>query len=403
MTNRTRAVGSPPVGRRTIARRDLLRGTGAGALLAVGGLLTPSRALSAPSAPRGDRAGWREPLVIAHRGASGYRPEHTLAAYELAIDMGADVIEPDLVSTRDGVLVARHENEISGTTDVSDRREFADRQTTKEIDGTQVSGWFTEDFTFAELRTLRAIERLPDVRPGNTRFDGRFPVPTLAEVVDLARRESRRRRRRIGVYPETKHPTYFAGIGLALEPPLLRELRRVGWDRRSSPAFVQSFEVSNLRRLSRHTDVKLVQLVGSSGAPYDQVVAGTGVTYADLVTPRGLSRVARYADGIGPDKGLLIPRRDDDSLGRPTDVVDDAHDVGLLVHPYTFRNENVFLPAEFDRGSDPTAHGDAIGELTAFFDIGVDGVFGDFPNTTFEARQRFLETHRRRAAARRAA
>ncbi len=386
---------------RTLSRRDLFRTAGAGGMVVAAGLLDPTRALALPAAaPRGDRAGWREPLVIAHRGASGYRPEHTLAAYLLAIDMGADVIEPDLVSTRDGVLVARHENEISGTTDVADRREFADRETTKEIDGNEVSGWFTEDFTFAELRTLRAIERLPDLRPGNTRFDGRFPVPTLTEVIELARRESRRRRRRIGVYPETKHPTYFAGIGLALEPPLLRELRRVGWDRRSSPAFVQSFEISNLRRLSRRSEVKLVQLVGGSGAPYDQVVKETGVTYADLVTPRGLARVARYADGIGPDKNLLIPRRADDSLGTPTDVVDDAHDEGLLVHPYTFRNENFYLPSEFDRGSDPTDHGDAIGELQAFFDIGVDGVFGDFPNTTFEARQQWLSAQRsaRRAA-----
>ena len=249
-----------------------------------------------------------EPIVIGHRGASGYRPEHTLASYRLAIRLGADYVEPDLVSTKDGVLVARHENEISGTTDVADRPEFTDRKTTKTIDGRLVTGWFTEDFTLAELKTLRAKERLPEVRPDNTRYDGRFEVPTFQEVLDLVKEESRRSGRRIGVYPETKHPTYFDSIGLSLEEPLVRTLRRNGLDKKGSRVFVQSFETGNLRDLDEMTKAPLVQLVDAQGAPYDLVAAGDPRKYADLITPDGLDQIAEYADGLGANKDLVLPR-----------------------------------------------------------------------------------------------
>ena len=249
-----------------------------------------------------------EPIVIGHRGASGYRPEHTLASYRLAIRLGADYVEPDLVSTKDGVLVARHENEISGTTDVADRPEFTERKTTKTIDGRAVTGWFTEDFTLAELKTLRAKERLPEVRPDNTRYDGRFEVPTFQEVLDLVKEESRRSGRRIGVYPETKHPTYFDSIGLSLEEPLVRTLRRNGLDKKGSRVFVQSFETGNLRDLDEMTKAPLVQLVDAQGAPYDLVAAGDPRKYADLITPDGLDRIAEYADGLGANKDLVLPR-----------------------------------------------------------------------------------------------
>jgi len=339
------------------------------------------------------------PLVFGHRGASGYRPEHTLASYQLAIRLGADYIEPDLVSTKDGVLVARHENEISGTTDVADHPEFADRRTTKTIDGQSVTGWFTEDFTLAELRTLRAVERLPGVRPDNTRYDGRFQIPTFAEVLRLVAEQSKQTGRDIGVAPETKHPSYFDSIGLSLEEPLLRALRRAGLDRRNSEVVVQSFEVSNIRMLSRRSRVGIVQLIGGSGAPQDFVEAGDPRTYADLATRRGLRRISRYADWIGPDKNVLIPRDANGYLLEPTDVVDDAHDVGLLVVPYTFRDENQFLPADFRVGGDPNAKGDAFGEYEVFFDLGVDAVFADHPDTALDAAQWWAQGELRRSAA----
>ncbi len=323
-----------------------------------------------------------EPLVIAHRGASGYRPEHTIEAYRLAIRLGADYIEPDLVSTKDGVLVARHENEISGTTDVAERLEFAARRATKTIDGTPVTGWFTEDFTLAELKTLRAVERLPKVRPQNTVFDGRFEVPTLQEVIDLARTESRRLGRRIGVYPETKHPTYFQSIGLPLEEPLVRVLRRNGLTRKSSPVIIQSFETANLRKLNRMTNVKLVQLLDATGRPYDFTAAGDPRTVADLVKPEGLAWISRYADGIGTHKNLLVSP----STLEPTGVVRDAHRAGLVVHAWTFRAENQFLPPALRIGDDPNARGDLTSELEVFYRIGVDGVFADFPDVAVAVR-----------------
>jgi glycerophosphoryl diester phosphodiesterase len=337
-----------------------------------------------------ERGGQREevaPLVIAHRGASGYRPEHTLAAYELGARMGADYVEPDLVSTRDGVLVARHENEISGTTDVATRPEFADRRTTKVIDGVSITGWFTEDFTLAELKTLRAKERIPELRQRNTIYDGRYQVPTLQEVIDLTRRLSRELDREIGIYPETKHPSYFRSIGLELERPLVRTLRRNGLDDEDAKVFVQSFETSNLKALDRKLDVPLVQLFGAPGArPYDFVAAGDPRTYADLATPEGLGEVAAYADGVGPSKDYIVPR---DATGRsltPTSFVADAHAAGLLVHPYTFRNENTFLPLELRSSADPAAYGNAIAEYEQFFGLGVDGLFSDNPDTALEAR-----------------
>ena len=324
--------------------------------------------------------------MIGHRGASGYRPEHTLAAYELAIQLGADYIEPDLVSTRDGHLVARHENEISATTDVANHPEFADRHTTKVIDGTSLTGWFTEDLTLAELQTLRATERIPQLRPRNTAYDGRHPIPTFQEIIHLANRMSRETGRKIGIYSETKHPTYFQRIGLALEPPLVRCLTMGGLNRPGAKAFVQSFETANLRALNAQLRVPLIQLIAGSGAPYDLTVTGDPRSYADLITPAGLAEIATYADGIGPDKNLLVPRNSAGFLLEPTALVDDAHQAGLLVHPYTFRNENTFLPADFRSSPDPAAHGNPAAEYALFYGLGVDGLFSDHPDTAVAAR-----------------
>jgi glycerophosphoryl diester phosphodiesterase len=351
-------------------------------------------ATATAAAPRATRQA--HPLVIAHRGASGYRPEHTLASYRLGIELGADYVEPDLVSTRDGVLVARHENDITGTTDVADHPEFADRRTTKTVDGRQITGWFTEDFTLAELRTLRAVERVADVRPSNTRYDGRFTIPTFDEVLDLVRRESRRTGRRIGVYPETKHPTYFASIGLPLEEPLVAALRRHDLDRRGSNVFIQSFETTNLRELKGRTDVSLIQLLDASGAPADLVAQGDRRRYADLLTPAGLRQIARYADGVGAHKDLVLPRDPrTGATGEPSTLVRDAHERDLLVHVWTLRDENRFLATNFRRGSDPAAKGDAIAEATAFLDAGVDGIFTDQPDTTVEARREWWDASAR--------
>ena len=328
-------------------------------------------------------------LVIGHRGASAYRPEHTLASYELAIKMGADYIEPDLVSTSDRVLVARHENEISGTTDVANHSEFASRRTTKMIDGNPVTGWFTEDFTLAELRTLRAKERLPELRPDNTVFDGLYQVPTLQEVITLAKRHG------VGIYPETKHPTYFDGIGKSLEEPLVATLNANGYTRRSSKVFIQSFEVSNLQQLDELTNVPIVQLLDAAGRPYDFVVNGDPRTYADLATPAGLDFISRYADGIGPNKNLIVPRDSNNRLLPPTQLVRNAHREHLDVHPWTFRNENTFLPEDFRAGNPAApaylrATGNMASELALFYSLGVDGVFSDNPDTAVGARTEFL-------------
>jgi glycerophosphoryl diester phosphodiesterase len=329
--------------------------------------------------------------VIGHRGASGYVPEHTLASYFIAIQQGADYAEPDLVMTKDGVLVARHENEIGGTTDVADHPEFARRRTKKVIDGVEHEGWFTEDFTLAELKTLRARERIPDVRPANTRFDGHFEIPTFDEILHLVRtltdtRASRRappkanptRRalssrfmsRPIGIYPETKHPSYFDKLGLPMDRPLLQSLARHGYAKPSSPVFIQSFEVTNLKRLRRKTRLPIVQLIEASGAPFDFVAAGDRRMYADLIAPKGLADIAKYANAIGPNKSLIIPRDANNALTSPTSLVRDAHAVGLGVHPWTFRAEKNFLPANHDLPS----------ELRAFLATGIDGFFTDHPD-----------------------
>ena len=323
---------------------------------------------------------------FAHRGAPGYRPEHTLAGYALAIKLGADYIEPDLVSTKDGVLIARHENEIGGTTNVADHPEFADRKTTKVIDGNTVTGWFTEDFTLKEIKTLRAKERLPSVRPGNTQYDGLYEIPTFDEVLALAKKEGGKYHRTIGVSPETKHPTYFRSIGLSLEGPMLRSLTRAGLNDGHAKVVIQSFETSNLRKLSRQTRIPLVQLTSASGSPYDHVVAGDPGTYADMMSPAGLKSVAKYADWIGPDKNSVIPRDSQGFLKAPTPLVEDAHAAGLKVVAYTFREENQFLPADFRIGTDPNAKGDIFGELKAYFAAGLDGFFADYPDTADAAR-----------------
>ncbi len=315
------------------------------------------------------------PIIIAHRGASGERPEHTLASYQLAIEQGADFIEPDLVSTKDHVLVARHENEISGTTDVAGHPEFGARRATKTIDGRSVTGWFTEDFTLAELKTLRARERLPKLRPANTAYDGQFEIPTFAEIIALAQAAPRR----IGLYPETKHPSYFAANGLPLEPPLLAALTAAGYGKRSDPVFIQSFEAGNLRALRQQTDLPLIQLIESGLSP-------DGVSYDVMLTPAGLREVATYADGIGPNKDRVVPRDATGKLLPPTALVADAHAAGLMVHPWTFRSENYFLPVDFRSVGGPAAPGDAAAEFRLFYALGVDGVFADYPAAALAAR-----------------
>ncbi|WP_433870623.1 glycerophosphodiester phosphodiesterase [Saccharopolyspora sp. CA-218241] len=363
------------------ARLTALAVTGAAVL----GLVAQTGASAAPVRPPHQHVD--EIDVYGHRGASGYRPEHTLAAYELAARMGADFIEPDLVPTKDGHLVARHENEISGTTDVAERPEFADRKTTKVIDGTAITGWFTEDFTLAELKTLRAVERIPELRPNNTIYDGRFEVPTLQEVLDLRARLSRELGREIGVAPETKHPSYFAAIGLPLEPKLADVLDRNRLNHPRAKVAVQSFEVGNLKRLDREVRVRLVQLISSSGAPQDFIEAGDPRTYADLVTPEGLREIAGYADVIGPDTEVVLPVDERGFLTEPTEVVADAHRAGLDVVPYTVRAENEFLPADFRSSADPAAYGDVFAFYEALFDQGIDGIFSDHPDTAVLAAQ----------------
>jgi glycerophosphoryl diester phosphodiesterase len=313
------------------------------------------------------------PIVIAHRGASADRPEHTLMAYKLAIEQGADFIEPDLVATSDGQLVARHENEISGTTDVVDRPEFAARRTRKTIDGVVMEGWFIEDFTLAELKTLRARERLPQLRPANTAFDGQETVPTFEEILALVKAEEARTGRRIGIYPETKHPSHFRALGLPLEEPLLAALGRAGYRAKADPVFIQSFEAANLEALRPRTDLRLIQLMAAEGGPPDR----PGTSYKRMLTPTGLKALARHVDGIGVEKALVIPRDADGRLAAPTPLVADAHAAGLKVHVWTFRPENHFLPADFRLGESPIARGKAVAEMRAFLDSGIDGYFSD--------------------------
>ena len=328
------------------------------------------------------------PTVIAHRGASALRPEHTLAAYQKAIDDGANLIEPDLVITKDGVLVARHENAIAilnndgsvreATTDVVDRPEFAARKTTKTIDGTAITGWFVEDFTLAELKTLRARERIPAIRPANVAYNGQFEVPTLQEVIDLAKAQSTAKGRTIGVIPETKHPSFFQSIGKPLEPALLAVLAKNGWNSKDAPVYVQSFEVANLKALRKQSSVRLVQLLSNSGRPYDFAAAGNTQTYADMATAAGLKEIATYANVVGAHKDLVIPVKDG-ALGTPTALVKDAHALNLAVHIWTLRPENAFLPAAYKKAptTDNTVRGDSVGEIQVFLKAGVDGFFTD--------------------------
>ena len=312
-------------------------------------------------------------IIIAHRGASGERPEHTIASYTLAIQQGADFIEPDLVLTKNGALVARHENEISETTNVADKTEFADRKATKTIDGQKMTGWFTEDFTLAELKTLRAKERLPQLRKANMAYDGQFEIPTFQEILELAKAQSAATGRTIGVYPETKHPSYFASIGLPHEAPLLALLTKYGYVDKSAPIFIQSFEVENLTALRSKTKLRLIQLMDEKGSPADRA----DLSYPQMATAEGLKIVAIYADGIGPNKALVIPRTILGNLGEPTTLVTDAHNVGLAVHPWTFRRENYFLPLAQKSGIDPRDVGDLKTEIKAFLGTGIDGFFSD--------------------------
>ncbi len=315
----------------------------------------------------------RPPIVIAHRGASGERPEHTLESYRLAIELGADFIEPDLVLTKDGILVARHENEISETTDVAAHPEFAARKATKTIDGAKVSGWFTEDFTLAELKTLRARERLPKLR--STDYDGKYEIPTFEEILTFLAEANKGRKTPVGVYPETKHPSHFAAIGLPHEAPLLAMLDRFGYRGRTAPVFIQSFEVGNLKALRVKSDLPLIQLMDGEGGPADT----PGTSYAAMTSPAGLKAIAAYADGIGPYKALIIPRSALGSLGEPTSLVRDAHAAGLKVHPWTFRRENYFLPLGDKGGINPAGHGDLGAEIDAYLATGIDGLFSDNP------------------------
>ena len=326
-----------------------------------------------PAFARSSKGPPTKPLVIAHRGASGERPEHTLMAYTLAIDEGADFIEPDLVATRDGHLVVRHENEIAGTTDVASRSEFAGRKTTKTIDGAKITGWFTEDFTLAELKTLRCRERLPQLRARSAKFDGLYAIPTYEEVIDLAKAEGRRVGRTIGTYPEMKHPTYFAGIGLPLETRLADTLKRNGLDSPTAPVFVQCFEVEPLKAYRKLGKARRVMLVGQGAAP------------VDVKSEAGIKAIAGFAEGLGPEWPLVVPIADGD-LGAPTQLVAWAHAAGMAVHPWTVRAENAFLPAKLKRGPSPADHGDVNRIFRALYAAGVDGLFSDFPALAVRAR-----------------
>lgn len=315
----------------------------------------------------------QHPIIIAHRGASGYRPEHTLESYKLAIALGCDYIEPDLVITQDGILIARHENELSDTTNVGDRPEFAARKTTRSIDGVDRTGWFAEDFTLAEIKTLRVRERLPF---RDQFFNDQFEIPTLAEIIDLAQQASAESGRTIGIYPETKHPSYFQSIGLPLEPPLLELLRQYGYTDQHAPVILQSFETRNLQMLRSHTPVPLIQLINEP----EHIQTDTQRAYAELMTPVGLAAIAQYANGIGVEKRSIVPvdPADPARLLEPTNLVQNAHAAGLWVHPYTFRSDPEFLH--------PTYHGNPAAEYTQFLALGVDGLFSDFTDQAVAAR-----------------
>jgi glycerophosphoryl diester phosphodiesterase len=364
----------------------------------------------APASPFPTLTG-QAPLVIGHRGASGYLPEHTLEAYKLAIEQGADFIEPDLVATKDGVLIARHEPNITNTTDVSTRPEFAARKSKRKVDGADEEGWFASDFTLAEIKTLRAKQPAAE---RDQSHNGKFSIPTLEEIIALAKDQSAKMGRTVGIYPETKHPTYHNDLKLSLEDRLLNVLAKHGYTQKTSPVIIQSFEVANLKYLRSKTQVRLVQLVDADDVkpdgstdlvapydkPYDFAVAKDPRTFANLLTPAGLREIKTYADGIGPWKPYLISARQVDRNGdgkmddlngdgkmderdrvlmQPSSVVRDAHAAGLFVHAYTFRNETRRLASDF--------RGDPKAEYEMFYKLGVDGVFTDFPDTALSARK----------------
>jgi glycerophosphoryl diester phosphodiesterase len=366
----------------------------------------------------------KRPLVIAHRGASGYLPEHTLASYELAIAQGADFIEPDLVSTKDGHLIARHEPVLDGTTDVASRPEFAHKKTTKLLDGIPTTAFFASDFTLAEIKRLRAIQSHAD-RP--QQFNGRFEIPTLKEIIALVQRESRSRGRKIGIYPETKHPTFHFALGLPLEEALLEILAKHGLTGKHDPVIIQSFETANLQYLRKRTKVRLVQLMDGDDValdgtltyappldkPYNFAIVGDPRGFGDLVRPQSLAEIAKYADGIGPWKRYVVSVRGTDANGDgraddvngdgavndadkrttpPTNLVHLAHSLGLFVHTWTFRNELGTLAADY--GGDPRK------EYLQFYRLGVDGVFSEFPDTAIEARRAGAHLSARVGAAR---
>ena len=371
-------------------RRALLGAAVLGAGGAVLGL--PGTARAGEGRHGGGMKSLPVPTIIGHRGASGYRPEHTLGSYQLALDLGAHVVEAgDLVPTKDGHIVCRHEPEIGGTTDVADHPEFAGRRTTKLLDGVSVTGWFTEDFTLAELKTLRAIERIPANRPHNTLYNGRWEIPTFEEVLKWQDEQTRKRGRQVWIYPETKHPTYFRKLGLGLEERVARLLRKYGKDGKNAPVILQSFEPTSIQRLNRLVGNPLVVLLSSATSrPWDFVETGDPRTVADLITPKGLKEIAGYAQGIGPTLDLVIPKDANGNLTTPTTLVADAHKAGLILHPYTMRNENPFLPTEYRKGTDADAYGDVFGAYRTYFATGIDGVFTDNPDTGLLARQDFV-------------
>lgn len=315
------------------------------------------------------------PLIFGHRGASGHRPEHTLASYQLAIDMGADYIEPDLVMTKDGVLMARHENEISGTTDVATK--FPDRKTTKKVDGKDISGWFIEDFTLKEMKTLKANERLPF---RNQTFNGKYEIPTFKEVLALVKKQ----KKVVGIIPETKHPTYFQSINLPLEEALIKDLKEANFNKSNSPVIIQSFELTNLKKLKTMTKMPLVYLLDDPElVPFDHVVSGDKRTYKDMLTIENLKEISKTANAIGPYKRYIIPEDEKGNTMPPTELIKNAHDLNMKVYPYTFRSESQYLLKSYSSEAK---------EYEQFFELGVDGVFSDFPDHAVAAKNIFLKS-----------
>ena len=367
-------------------RRSLIQLSSAS--IASAALAAPAQAHGRPHLRAHGKPGYVTPYIVGHRGASGYRPEHTLASYTLAAHMGADIIEPDLCITKDGVLVVRHEPEISGTTDVAKRPEFASRKTTKNLDGKPTTGWFTEDFTLAELKTLRAVERLGDLRQENTIYNGLWQIPTFEEVLKLREKLSKELGRTIGVYPETKHPTYFRKQGLPLEEKLVQLIRKYHLDKENAPIFIQSFELENLinMRTRLHVKAPLVFLTDTTGGPFGD---SKKRTYKDLTTREGIATYAKYINGLGPNHKQVIAWNKDNTLGAATSLVADAHANGLEVCPWTVRAENDFLPADYRNGSNRADYGRVLDFLAKLFETGIDGIFSDNPDIAVLAREQF--------------